>query len=101
MVDGVSVSIMSDAIYFPSLPPESPWEAYLLLLIIPFLLRLILIAPPLIDLVNTYAPPGDSTQHVNWFLGRLTKLPVDGYWKIVMNEIISFILPALLTLTAR
>ncbi|MBT4793644.1 MAG: hypothetical protein HON69_00545, partial [Euryarchaeota archaeon] len=47
---------MSDAIYFPSLPPESPWEAYLLLLIIPFLLRLILIAPPLIDLVNTYAP---------------------------------------------
>ncbi|DAC64070.1 TPA: hypothetical protein HA324_02110 [Candidatus Thalassarchaeaceae archaeon] len=101
MVDGVSVSIMSDAIYFPSLPPESPWEAYLLLLIIPFLLRLILIAPPLIDLVNTYAPPGDRTQHVKWFLGRLKKLPVDGFWKIVMNEILSFILPALIALTAR
>ncbi len=101
MVDGVAVSIMSDAIYFPSLPPESPWEAYLLLLIIPFLLRLILIAPPLIDLVNTYAPPGDRTQHVKWFLGRLKKLPVDGFWKIVMNEILSFILPALIALTAR
>ena len=101
MVDGVSVGIMSDAIYFPSLPPESPWEAYLLLLIIPFLLRLILIAPPLIDLVNTYAPPGDRTQHVKWFLGRLKKLPVDGFWKIVMNEILSFILPALIALTAR
>ena len=101
MVDGVSVNIMSDAIYFPSLPPESPWEAYLLLLIIPFLLRLILIAPPLIDLVNTYAPPGDRTQHVKWFLGRLKKLPVDGFWKIVMNEILSFILPALIALTAR
>jgi hypothetical protein len=101
MVDGVSVTIMSDAIYFPSLPPESPWEAYLLLLIIPFLLRLILIAPPLIDLVNTYAPPGDRTQHVKWFLGRLKKLPVDGFWKIVMNEILSFILPALIALTAR
>ena len=101
MVDGVSVSIMSDAIYFPSLPPESPWEAYLLLLIIPFLLRLILIAPPLIDLVNTYAPPGDRTQHVKWFLGRLKKLPVDGFWKIVMNEILSFILPALIALSAR
>ncbi len=101
MVDGVSVSIMSDAVYFPSLPPESPWEAYLLLLIIPFLLRLILIAPPLIDLVNTYAPPGDRTQHVKWFLGRLKKLPVDGFWKIVMNEILSFILPALIALTAR
>ena len=101
MVDGVSVNIMSDAIYFPSLPPESPWEAYLLLLIIPFLLRLSLIAPPLIDLVNTYAPPGDRTQHVKWFLGRLKKLPVDGFWKIVMNEILSFILPALIALTAR
>ncbi|MCP2502760.1 MAG: hypothetical protein NLN66_01745 [Candidatus Thalassarchaeaceae archaeon] len=92
---------MSDAIYFPSLPPTSPWDAYLLLLIIPFLLRLILVAPPLIDLVNTYAPPGDRTQHVKWFLGRMKKLPIDGFWKIVMNEVLSFILPALIALTAR
>jgi hypothetical protein len=101
MADGVSVDIMSDAIYLPSLPPTSPWDAYLLLLIIPFLLRLIFVAPPLIDLVNTYAPPGDRTQHVKWFLGRIKKLPVDGFWKIVMNEVLSFILPALIALTAR
>ena len=101
MVDNVSADIMSDAIYFPSLPPTSPWDAYLLLLIIPFLLRLILVAPPLIDLVNTYAPPGDRTQHVKWFLGRMKKLPIDGFWKIVMNEVLSFILPALIALTAR
>lgn len=101
MVDNVSADIVSDAIYFPSLPPVSPWEAYLLLLIIPFLLRLILVAPPLIDLVNTYAPPGDRTQHVKWFLRRMKKLPIDGFWKIVMNEVLSFILPALIALTAR
>ena len=101
MVDGVSISPMSDTIQFPSIPPDSPWEAYLLLLIVPFLLRLLLVAPPLIDLVNTYAPPGDRTQHVKWFLGRIKKLPVDGFWKIVVNEVLSFILPALIALTAR
>ncbi len=101
MVDAVSISPMSDTIQFPSIPPDSPWEAYLLLLIVPFLLRLLLVAPPLIDLVNTYAPPGDRTQHVKWFLGRIKKLPVDGFWKIVVNEVLSFILPALIALTAR
>ena len=92
---------MSDVTYLPTFPPLSPWDAYLLLLIIPFLFRLFLIAPPLIDLVNTYAPPGDRTQHVKWFLVRIKKLPIDGFWKIVMNEVLSFILPALIALTAR
>ena len=101
MAGGVSVSPMSDALQFPSVPPESPWEAYLLLLIVPFLLRLLLIAPPLIDLVNTYAPPGNRTGHIKWFLTKFKKLPMEGFWKIVMNEILSFILPALVALTAR
>ena len=101
MIGGVSVSPMSDAIQFPSVPPESPWEAYLLLLIVPFLLRLLLIAPPLIDLVNTYAPPGNRTGHIKWFLTKFKKLPMEGFWKIVMNEVLSFILPALVALTAR
>ena len=101
MVGGVSVSPMSDALQFPSVPPESPWEAYLLLLIVPFLLRLLLIAPPLIDLVNTYAPPGNRTGHIKWFLTKFKKLPMEGFWKIVMNEVLSFILPALVALTAR
>lgn len=101
MAGGVSVNPMSDSLQFPSVPPESPWEAYLLLLIVPFLLRLLLIAPPLIDLVNTFAPPGNRTGHIKWFLTKFKKLPMEGFWKIVMNEILSFILPALVALTAR
>ena len=101
MAGGVSVNPMSDSLQFPSVPPESPWEAYLLLLIVPFLLRILLIAPPLIDLVNTFAPPGNRTGHIKWFLTKFKKLPMEGFWKIVMNEILSFILPALVALTAR
>ena len=101
MAGGVSVNPMSDSLQFPSVPPESPWEAYLLLLIVPFLLRLLLIAPPLIDFVNTFAPPGNRTGHIKWFLTKFKKLPMEGFWKIVMNEILSFILPALVALTAR
>ena len=101
MAGGVSVNPMSDSLQFPSVPPESPWEAYLLLLIVPFLLRLLLIAPPLIDLVNTFDPPGNRTGHIKWFLTKFKKLPMEGFWKIVMNEILSFILPALVALTAR
>jgi len=101
MAGSVSVNPMSDSLQFPSVPPESPWEAYLLLLIVPFLLRLLLIAPPLIDLVNTFAPPGNRTGHIKWFLTKFKKLPMEGFWKIVMNEILSFILPALVALAAR
>jgi len=101
MGGGVAVSPMSDTLQLPSVPPESPWEAYLLLLIIPFLLRLLLIAPPLIDLVNTYAPPGNRTGHIKWFLTKFKKLPMEGFWKIVINEVLSFILPALVAITAR
>jgi hypothetical protein len=101
MGGGVPVSPMSDTLQLPSVPPESPWEAYLLLLIIPFLLRLLLIAPPLIDLVNTYAPPGNRTGHIKWFLTKFKKLPMEGFWKIVINEVLSFILPALVAMTAR
>ena len=101
MAGGVLVSPMSDTLQLPSIPPDSPWEAYLLLLIIPFLLRLLLIAPPLIDLVNTYAPPGNRTGHIKWFLTKFKKLPMEGFWKIVLNEVLSFILPAIVALTAR
>ena len=101
MAGGTPVSPMSDTLQLPSVPPESPWEAYLLLLIVPFLLRLLFIAPPLIDLVNTYAPPGNRTGHIKWFLTKFKKLPMEGFWKIVINEVLSFILPALVAMTAR
>ena len=92
---------MAEAIAFPSLPPASPWDAYLLILIIPFVLRLIFVLPPLIDLVNTYAPPGERTKHLKWFSQRLRKLPIEGFWLIVVNEVLSFLLPALIAITAR
>lgn len=92
---------MAEAIAFPSLPPASPWDAYLLILIIPFVLRLIFVMPPLIDLVNTYAPPGERTKHLKWFSQRLPKLPIEGFWLIVVNEILCFLLPAIIAITAR
>ena len=92
---------MSEAIAFPSLPPASPWDAYLLMLAIPFIMRMVFVIPPLIDLVNTYAPPGERTKHLRWFSVRLKKLPIEGFWLIVINEVLAFLLPAIIAITAR
>ena len=92
---------MADAIAFPSLPPASPWDAYLLMLAIPFIMRMVFVMPPLIDLVNTYAPPGERTKHLRWFSVRLKKLPIEGFWLIVVNEVLAFLLPAIIAITAR
>jgi len=85
----------------PSIPPVSPWEAYLVIIFLPFLLRLIFVAPPLLDLVQTYAPKGDRTKHARWFLNRIKRLPVQGFWLIVLNEVLAITLPGLLALLAR
>tara|TARA_B100001094_G_C18113289_1_gene762492 strand:- start:342 stop:1151 length:810 start_codon:yes stop_codon:yes gene_type:complete len=92
---------MADAFAMPSLPPASPWDAYVLMLIVPFILRLVFVAPPLIDLVNTYAPPGERTKHVRWFLTQIRLLPVKGFWLILINETMAFILPALVAIGTR
>ena len=52
-------------------------------------------------MVNTYAPPGERTKHLKWFSQRLRKLPIEGFWLIVVNEVLSFLLPALIAITAR
>ena len=92
---------MADAFAIPSLPPASPWDAYILMLAVPFILRLVFVAPPLIDLINTYAPPGERTKHIRWFLTQIKSLPVKGFWLIVVNETMSFILPAIVAIAAR
>ena len=92
---------MADAFAMPSLPPASPWDAYILMLAVPFILRLVFVAPPLIDLINTYAPPGERTKHVRWFLIKIKSLPVKGFWLILVNETMSFILPAIVAIGAR
>ena len=92
---------MTEVLAPPSLPPVSPWEAYLIIIFVPFLLRLIFVAPPLLDLVQTYAPPGDRAKHAKWFLNRIKRLPVEGFWLIVLNEVLAFVLPGALALAAR
>ena len=92
---------MTDVLAPPSLPPVSPWEAYLIIIFIPFLLRLIFVAPPLLDLVQTYAPRGDRTKHARWMMDRIKRLPVQGFWLIVLNEVLAFVLPGLLAVLAR
>ena len=92
---------MAEAIAFPSLPPASPWDAYLLMLAIPLIMRMVFVAPPLIDLVNTYAPPGERTKHVKWFFARLKQLPIEGFWLIATNEILAFMLPVIVAVGAR
>ena len=71
------------------------------MLAIRFILRLVFVAPPLIDLINTYAPPGERTKHIRWFLTKIRSLPVKGFWLILVNETMSFILPAIVAIGAR
>ena len=99
--NSLALASMTEVLAPPSLPPVSPWEAYLVIIFIPFLLRLIFVAPPLLDLVQTYAPAGDRAKHARWFLNRIKRLPVQGFWLIVLNEVLAFVLPGVLALTAR
>ena len=92
---------MTEVLAPPNIPPVSPWEGYLIIIFIPFLLRLIFVAPPLLDLIQVYAPRGDRTKHARWFLDRIKRLPVQGFWLIVLNETLAFLLPGLLALIAR
>lgn len=102
MIAGALLSAhMADAFAIPSMPPASPWDAYILMLAIPFIMRLVFVSPPLIDLINTYAPPGERTKHIRWFLAQIKSLPVKGFWLIVANEVMAFILPAVIAIGAR
>ena len=86
---------MVDIVYVPAFPPASPYEAYLYLLVIPLLLRLILVLPPLIDLVQKFSPD----KKVIWQAVR--SLKIRGLWVIVLNELLAIFLPFILALYAR
>ncbi len=86
---------MVDIVYVPTFPPASPYEAYLYLLVIPLLLRLILVLPPLIDLVQKFSPD----KKVIWQAVR--SLKIRGLWVIVLNELLAIFLPFILALYAR
>ena len=86
---------MVDIVYTPSFPPASPYEGYLYLLVIPFLLRLILVLPPLIDMVQKFSPERKLVMQT------IRSLKIKGLWLIITNEVLALFLPFLLALYAR
>ena len=91
---------MSEAI-LPSVPPLSPFEAYTIILLFPFLMRLIFVAPPLLDLSHKLLPKGDRAKHARWAIDRIKRLNAEKFWLIVLNELLAFILPGAIALGAR
>ena len=83
------------AIYVPSIPPASPYEAYLLLLVIPFFFRMVMVVPPLFDIISKFG--GDA----KWFLARIREIRVKGLTMLIVNEILALSLPFLLAIYAR
>ena len=83
------------AIYVPSIPPASAFEAYLLLLAIPFIFRLVMVVPPLLDIISKFG--GDA----KWFWGRIRQIRIKGLSVLIFNEFVALILPVLLAIFAR
>ena len=83
------------AIYVPSIPPASAYEAYLLLLIIPFIFRLVMVVPPLFEIISKFG--GDA----KWFVTRIRQIRIKGLAMLIFNEIIALILPVILAIYAR
>ena len=71
------------AVYVPSIPPASPYEAYLLLLVLPFFFSLFMILPPLFDIISKYG--GDA----KWFVARIRQIRIKGLSLLIMNEILA------------
>ena len=95
MGDRLPSHVMVEAIYIPSFPPASPYEAYIYMLIIPFFLRLILVLPPLIDIVQKYSPD----RMILW--QAINSMKIKGLWLIIFNEVLALFLPFILALYAR
>jgi len=84
-----------EALYLPSMPPASPYDAYVFLLVIPFLFRLVMVFPPLIDLIQKFG--GDA----KWYLAKIRGLRIKGLGLLLMNEILALTLPFFLAFYAR
>jgi hypothetical protein len=95
MADEVMSDDMAEVIFIPSLPPASPYEAYLYMLVIPLLLRLILVLPPLIDLISKFSPDRKI------LFQTINSLKIKGLWVIVFNEVLAIFLPFILAFYAR
>ena len=85
----------------PSVPPVSPFEAYTIIIVLPFLMRLIFVAPPLLDLSHKLMPKEDRGKHARWALDRIKRLNAERFWLIVFNEMLAIFLPATIAISAR
>lgn len=83
------------AVYVPSFPPASPYEAYLFVLVIPFMFRLVMVVPPLTDLLQKFG--GDA----RWFWTRIRRIRVKGLFFLLFNEMLALVLPFILAFYAR
>ncbi len=87
---------MATPITTPSIPPEGPWDAYVLVIIwLPLLFRLLLLARPARQAVAKVAP------HAGWALKQLRDLPVKGLRLLIFNETLALLAPPVIVLLYR
>jgi len=84
-----------DVELIPVWPPASPGDAYLFLVWLPLLLRLVFVGPGVLRLCLKYALT------LKWFWTRIKRLKIDGLGVIIFNEILAMVLPVSLVLYAR
>jgi len=84
-----------EPISLPTIPPANIWDAYILFLFLPLIMRTILLAKPFLRVTKQLAP------HGGWFLKRLNELPIKGLGILAFNEILAFMLPMLIVLGFR
>ncbi|MCP4846693.1 MAG: hypothetical protein GY899_01950 [Verrucomicrobiaceae bacterium] len=81
---------------FPDFPPTGPWQAYLWYIVfLPLVFRVFLVTGPLFRVVRILAP------HGGWAINQVRELPIKGIPLLMLNEVISFVLPPLLAFTVR
>ena len=80
----------------PAFPPAGPWDAYVLFILwLPFIIRVLLLAKPMRQVINKLSP------HAGWAVKQLRTLPVKGMGLLVFNEIFAFLIPPMLVLGLR
>jgi len=78
-----------------SIPPENIWEAYILFLFVPMLMRVLFLTNPFIRVTKQLVP------HGGWAIKRLKELPIKGYSLLIFNEILAFFIPMLVVFVFR
>ena len=87
---------MSRPLSLPEVPPEGPWDVYVMFIIwLPLLFRIFLLAIPFRKVVVKLVP------HTGWALKKVRQLPIKGLGILALNETLAFLIPPLLVLGVR